>query len=157
MRRGILDEESNTDFNIHCLPLERNGMVLSTSERCTSLLMDSYKQSSYHERIYDNISERTCRSGLSSYKYITNWTECMNNIPKLHINYHKCSWVQLTNTVNTLITKKLKRSMVYEIMQTNKNILEEGNWPAMSSIWIKCRSGNWSIFQYQTFYSSGEV
>ena len=74
--------------------------------------MDSQKQSSCQERIriYDSISERICRSGLSSYKYITNLTECMKNIPKLHTDYHKCNWVQLTNNVYTLITNQFKET-----------------------------------------------
>ena len=41
--------------------------------------------------------------------YTTNRNESMNKVAKLHVNYCQSSWVQLTNSMFTLVTDQLKQ------------------------------------------------
>jgi len=41
-------------------------------------------------------------------RYTTNKNEYMNSVTKSYTDYHKSSWVQLTNNMHTLIIDQLK-------------------------------------------------
>ena len=142
--KGILDAENPTDFDLRLSALREKWDGLEQS-------VHPQKYPQVYEWIVKNEATAMKESMIASVresaglgsppmKYTTNRNERMNNVAKSHNDYHKCSWVQLTNNMYTLITDQfheIEKAVIgmgeYQFKLANKSLeISSDQWFKMS-------------------------